>query len=44
MTDWTQGAAWMDGEIIPIGEAKIGVTDWGLTHSLVFVRCYPGRH
>lgn len=33
MTDWTKGAAWMEGEIIPIGEAKIGVTDWGLTHS-----------
>jgi branched-chain amino acid aminotransferase len=25
--------AWMDGAIIPIAEAKIGVTDWGLTHS-----------
>lgn len=32
MTDWSKGAAWMQGEVIPIGEAKIGVTDWGLTH------------
>lgn len=27
------GTAWMDGKIIPISEAKIGVTDWGLTRS-----------
>lgn len=33
MSDFSQGAAWMAGEIMPIGEAKIGVTDWGLTHS-----------
>jgi branched-chain amino acid aminotransferase len=35
MTDaqLAQGAAWMHGQIIPISEAKIGVTDWGLTHS-----------
>ena len=33
MTDWSKGAAWMAGEVIPIGEARIGVTDWGLTHS-----------
>lgn len=33
MSDFSKGAAWMDGKIIPIGEAKIGVTDWGLTHS-----------
>ncbi|MCP5072780.1 MAG: branched-chain amino acid--2-keto-4-methylthiobutyrate aminotransferase [Rhodobacteraceae bacterium] len=33
MTDLTQGAAWMNGEITPISEAKIGVTDWGLTRS-----------
>ena len=31
--DFSKGAAWMGGEIIPISEAKIGVTDWGLTHS-----------
>ena len=37
MTDWSAGAAWMPeqhgAEIIPIAEAKIGVLDWGLTHS-----------
>lgn len=33
MTDFGKGAAWMGGEIVPIAEARIGVTDWGLTHS-----------
>lgn len=33
MTDWSKGAAWMKGEVIPIEDAKIGVTDWGLTRS-----------
>lgn len=33
MTDWSKGAAWIDGDVVPIGEAKIGVTDWGLTRS-----------
>lgn len=33
MTDFSKGAAWMDGEIIPISEAKISVTDWGFTRS-----------
>ena len=33
MTDWTKGAGWIKGEIVPIADAKIGVTDWGLTHS-----------
>lgn len=33
MTALAQGAAWMEGRVIPIAEAKIGVTDWGLTHS-----------
>lgn len=33
MTDWSKGAAWMDGQVIPIHEAKIGVTDWGVTRS-----------
>ena len=28
-----QGAAWQRGRLIPLGEASIGVTDWGLTHS-----------
>lgn len=31
--DFSIGAAWMEGEIIPIGDAKISVTDWGLTRS-----------
>lgn len=33
MTDLSHGAAWMGGRILPISEASIGVTDWGLTHS-----------
>ncbi|MEO0427341.1 MAG: aminotransferase class IV [Pseudomonadota bacterium] len=31
--DWSKGAAWQRGRIVPVGEASIGVTDWGLTHS-----------
>ncbi|MEM7210813.1 MAG: GNAT family N-acetyltransferase [Pseudomonadota bacterium] len=31
--DWRKGAAWQDGRIIPVADAKIHVTDWGLTHS-----------
>jgi branched-chain amino acid aminotransferase len=33
MPDFSDGAAWMGGEILPIAEAKISVLDWGLTHS-----------
>ena len=33
MTDWSKGAAWMAGDIVPIAEAKIPVTDWGVTRS-----------
>ncbi len=33
MSDLSHGAAWMAGRIMPVAEAKIGVTDWGLTHS-----------
>jgi len=33
MSALLNGAAWINGEILPISEAKIGVTDWGLTHS-----------
>jgi len=29
----SKGAAWIGGQIIPIADAKIGVTDWGVTHS-----------
>ncbi|WP_415403634.1 aminotransferase class IV [Tateyamaria sp. SN3-11] len=32
MTDLSHGAAWMGGQIIPIADAAIPVTDWGLTH------------
>lgn len=31
--DWSKGAGWIRGEIVPIAEAKIGVTDWGVTRS-----------
>jgi branched-chain amino acid aminotransferase len=33
MIDWAKGAAWIEGAIVPIAEAKIGVTDWGVTRS-----------
>ena len=33
MTDWAKGAAWMAGRVVPIDEAAIPVTDWGLVHS-----------
>ncbi|MEL7114850.1 MAG: aminotransferase class IV [Pseudomonadota bacterium] len=33
MQDFSKGAAWMAGEVVPIAEAKVGVTDWGITHS-----------
>ncbi|HUF87759.1 MAG TPA: aminotransferase class IV [Thermohalobaculum sp.] len=32
MTDWSEGAAWIGGRVVPIAEASIGVTDWGLVH------------
>jgi branched-chain amino acid aminotransferase len=33
LTDWAKGAGWIRGEIVPIAEATIGVTDWGVTRS-----------
>lgn len=33
MTDLSRGAAFIDGRIIPIADAAIPVTDWGVTHS-----------
>ncbi|MBE1283173.1 MAG: branched-chain amino acid--2-keto-4-methylthiobutyrate aminotransferase [Rhodobacteraceae bacterium] len=33
MSDLSHGAAWIGGRILPIAEASIPVTDWGLTHS-----------
>lgn len=41
MTDLSHGAAWMGGRILPISEAAIGVTDWGLTHSDVAYDVVP---
>ena len=41
MPDFSKGAAWMDGEIRPIAEAKISVLDWGLTHSDVTYDVVP---
>ena len=29
--DYSAGAAWMEGKVVPISEAKISVFDWGLT-------------
>ena len=43
MTNWASGAAWMDGQVIPIAESKIGVTDWGLTHSDIVYDVVPVR-
>lgn len=31
--DYTKGAAWISGEIVPVSEAKISVLDWGFTRS-----------
>lgn len=33
MTDFSEGAAWMGGRLLPVSQAAIPVTDWGLTHS-----------
>ena len=44
--NWSEGAAWMRGEIIPISQAAIPVTDWGLTHSDItydVVHVWDGR-
>jgi len=41
MSALAQGAAWMAGRVIPIAEAKIGVTDWGLTHSDIIYDVVP---
>lgn len=30
---YPQGVAWMDGQYLPISEAKVSVLDWGLLHS-----------
>ncbi|MGI9363605.1 MAG: aminotransferase class IV [Rhizobiaceae bacterium] len=44
--DYSKGAAWMRGEIMPVNEAAIPVTDWGLTHSDItydVVHVWDGR-
>ena len=33
MTDFSKGAAYVGGEIVPISEAKISLLDWGFLHS-----------
>ena len=33
MMDFSAGAAWMNGQVMPVSEAKISVFDWGLTRS-----------
>ncbi len=33
MSEAGRGMAWMGGEIIPIEDARVPVTDWGVTHS-----------
>jgi len=33
MADFSKGAAYVDGEMLPIAEAKISLLDWGFLHS-----------
>lgn len=33
MADFSAGAAWIDGDIVPIAEARIPILDWGFTRS-----------
>ncbi len=45
-TNWSAGAAWMRGRVMPIAEASLPVTDWGLTHSDItydVVHAWDGR-
>lgn len=39
--EFSKGAAWIRGGIVPIDEATIGVTDWALTHSDVAYDVVP---
>ena len=44
--NWQDGAAWIQGELMPVAKAKIPVTDWGLTHSDItydVVHAWDGR-
>ena len=31
--DLSHGAAWMNGNVLPISQATIPINDWGLVHS-----------
>jgi len=45
-SDFSNGAAWMRGEIMPTSQAALPVTDWGLTHSDItydVVHAWDGR-
>lgn len=33
MSDFSLGAAFIDGDIVPVSEAKISILDWGFLHS-----------
>ncbi|MEM7563450.1 MAG: aminotransferase class IV [Pseudomonadota bacterium] len=33
MTDFSKGAAFIDGSLVPVSEAKISILDWGFLHS-----------
>lgn len=33
MTDFSHGAAFIDGEFVPVAEARIPILDWGFLHS-----------
>jgi branched-chain amino acid aminotransferase len=33
VTDWSAGAAYVDGQVVPLKDAKIPVTDWGYRRS-----------
>ena len=39
--DFSKGAAWIKGCIVPIDQATIGVTDWGVTHSDIVYDVVP---
>lgn len=44
--DFSAGAAWMRGELMPVAEAALPVTDWGVTHSDItydVVHAWEGR-
>ena len=44
--DFSHGAAWMRGDVMPTRDAAIPVTDWGLTHSDItydVVHTWDGR-